>query len=122
MRSTSGKSHAHGWSTGPTFSLVFHLVGLTVTSPQGAAWSVAPVLSGLTAAQGGFETGLGWFGANWTLTDNTTFTLVIDTPEGTNGTVTLPGTGKVSVDGAAANVTGTKLGITGGSHVIVLTL
>ncbi|KAJ3748405.1 hypothetical protein DFH05DRAFT_1389962 [Lentinula detonsa] len=73
-------SHAHGWSTGPTFSLSFHLLGLTVTSPQGATWSVAPVLSGLTAAEGGFETGLGWFGVNWTLTDdNAMFTLMTDT-------------------------------------------
>ncbi|KAF9073409.1 glycoside hydrolase family 78 protein [Rhodocollybia butyracea] len=113
-------SHAHGWATGPTFSLTFYLVGLMVTSPQGATWSVAPVLSGLTAAQGGFETGLGWFGANWTLTDNTTFTLAIDTPSGTNGTVTLPGAGDVSIDGSAKDVKGTKLSVPGGSHVIVL--
>ncbi|KAF9073410.1 glycoside hydrolase family 78 protein [Rhodocollybia butyracea] len=68
-------SNAHGWATGPTFSLIFYLVGLMVTSSQGATWSVAPVLSGLTAAQGGFETNLGWFGANWTFTDKTTFRL-----------------------------------------------
>jgi hypothetical protein len=113
-------SHAHGWATGPTLSLTFFVVGLTVTSPQGATWSIAPVLSGLTAAQGGFETGLGWFGANWTLTDNTTFTLTIDTPSGTSGTVTLPAAGKVEVDGKNTEVNGVVLNLTGGSHVIVL--
>ncbi|KAF9077676.1 Six-hairpin glycosidase [Rhodocollybia butyracea] len=118
----SDTSNAHGWATGPTFSLVFYLVGLTVTSPQGATWSVAPVLSGLTAAQGGFETNLGWFGANWTLTDNTIFTLAIETPSGTKGTVTLPGAGHISVDGSATDTKGGDLilNLTGGSHVIVL--
>jgi len=78
------------------------------------------MLSGLSAAEGGFETGLGWFGANWTLTDNTTFTLTIDTPSGTNGTVTLPAAGEVEVDGADTTVNGTQLDLAGGSHVIVL--
>ncbi|KIK66783.1 glycoside hydrolase family 78 protein [Collybiopsis luxurians FD-317 M1] len=119
-------SHAHGWSTGPTFSLTFHLVGLTVTSPQGATWSVAPVLSGLSAAQGGFSTGLGWFGASWNVTDegsSKTFTLKIDTPSGTTGTVTLPGTGEVTVDGGRATVVdGTRLELEGGEHVVVLNM
>ncbi|KAJ4477471.1 glycoside hydrolase family 78 protein [Lentinula aciculospora] len=116
-------SHAHGWSTGPTFSLTFYVLGMTITSPQGTTWSVAPVLSGLTAAEGGFETGLGWFGVNWTLTDNnTTFTLIIDTPRGTNGTATLPGTGDVSLDGKGTSVDGTQLNLDGGLHVIVLNM
>ncbi|KAE9398819.1 Six-hairpin glycosidase [Gymnopus androsaceus JB14] len=113
-------SHAHGWATGPTPALIFFVVGLTVTSPQGDTWSVAPTLSGLSAAEGGFETGLGWFGANWTLTDNTTFTLTIDTPSGTNGTVTLPAAGEVEVDGVDTTVNGTQLDLAGGSHVIIL--
>ncbi|KIK66779.1 glycoside hydrolase family 78 protein [Collybiopsis luxurians FD-317 M1] len=114
-------SHAHGWATGPTFSLVFYLVGLTITSPQGATWSVAPDLSGLNAAQGGFETDLGWFGVNWTLADDNKFTLAIDTPNGTNGNVVLPRTGKVLVDGKPREVEGTRFELEGGSHVVVLT-
>ncbi|KAF5389069.1 hypothetical protein D9757_004994 [Collybiopsis confluens] len=113
-------SHAHGWATGPTFSLTFHLVGMTITSPQGATWSVAPVLSGLHAAQGGFGTDLGWFGANWTLTDSTVFLLAIDTPKGTRGGVTLPGTGRVSVDGVHKEVEGKAFELEGGPHVVVL--
>jgi len=113
-------SHAHGWSTGPTLALTFFVVGLTVTSPQGATWSVAPMPSGLTAAQGGFETGLGWFGANWNLNDNTTFTLEIDTPGGTSGTVTLPVTGQVVVDDKDTVLNGMQLHLTGGFHVIIV--
>lgn len=91
-----------------------------MTSPQGATWSVAPMPSGLTAAQGGFETGLGWFGANWSLTDKSTFTLVIDTPSGTSGTVTLPVAGRVAVDDKDTEANGMQLDLTGGSHVIVV--
>ncbi|KAF9019279.1 glycoside hydrolase family 78 protein [Hymenopellis radicata] len=61
-------SHAHGWSTGPTPALTFHVVGLTLTSPQGATWAIAPIPSGLDSAEGGFETGLGWFGVKWNVT------------------------------------------------------
>ncbi|KAJ3775643.1 glycoside hydrolase family 78 protein [Lentinula raphanica] len=111
-------SHAHGWSTGPTFSLVFYVLGLTLTSPQGATWSVAPVLSGLTAAEGGFETGLGWFGVNWTTTEDNTFIMTIDTPSGTDGVVTLPVVGSVSVDGKDTNASGTQLNLVGGRHII----
>ncbi|KAJ3989837.1 hypothetical protein F5890DRAFT_1638437, partial [Lentinula detonsa] len=97
------------------------LLGLTVTSPQGATWSVAPVLSGLTAAEGGFETGLGWFGVNWTLTDdNATFTLMTDTPSKTDGSVTLPSAGDISVDGEGTTANGTQLSLDGGSHQIGL--
>lgn len=78
------------------------------------------MLSGLTAAQGGFETDLGWFGANWTLTDNTTFTLMIDTPIGTNGTVGLPAVGEIEVDGQEVVGNGTELNLAGGPHVILL--
>ncbi|KAF5385994.1 hypothetical protein D9615_002248 [Tricholomella constricta] len=49
-------SHSHGWATGPTPALTFFVLGLKLTSPQGATWSIEPVLSGLEAAEGGFET------------------------------------------------------------------
>ncbi|KAF9007092.1 Six-hairpin glycosidase-like protein [Cyathus striatus] len=69
-------SHAHGWSSGPTSALTSYILGLTVTSPQGGTWQVAP--------HGGFETALGWFGVKWTLEGNT-LQLSIDTPKGTSG-------------------------------------
>ncbi|TFK45478.1 glycoside hydrolase family 78 protein [Heliocybe sulcata] len=91
-------SHSHGWSTGPTPALTFHVLGLQITSPQGQTWSVAPLTSGLSAAAGGFETGLGWFGVNWTIADNE-FRLELDTPEGTSGVVDVPGNGTVVLGG-----------------------
>ncbi|PFH47431.1 glycoside hydrolase family 78 protein [Amanita thiersii Skay4041] len=91
-------SHAHGWATGPTPALTFHVLGLTITSPRGQTWSVAPVLSGLSEAEGGFETALGWFGVSWSVV-NSTFILTVDTPSGTKGVVVLPRDGSVRLDG-----------------------
>ncbi|KAF8893770.1 Six-hairpin glycosidase-like protein [Infundibulicybe gibba] len=112
-------SHSHGWATGPTPALTFFVLGLTVTSPQGATWSVAPVLSGLRAAEGGFETGLGWFGVKWSVNGNV-LTLDIDTPSGTRGSVVIPGEGSVQVDGKAVKVDAVgSVTISGGTHRVV---
>ncbi|EIW56808.1 Six-hairpin glycosidase [Trametes versicolor FP-101664 SS1] len=94
-------SHAHGWSSGPTSALTYYVLGLTVTSPQGRTWSVAPHTSGLSAVEGGFTTPLGWFGVKWALKDRS-FALNIDVPEGTTGAVKLAFAGKVLVNGKAA--------------------
>jgi hypothetical protein len=115
-------SHSHGWSSGPTSALTYYVLGLTITSPQGATWSVAPHLSGLSSAQGGFETPLGWFGVNWNTTNSTsqTFTAEISTPSDTTGTVTLPFSGAVTVDGENSTAAGTTLTLTGGTHVVTV--
>ncbi|KAL0948872.1 hypothetical protein HGRIS_008991 [Hohenbuehelia grisea] len=111
-------SHAHGWATGPTPALTFFVAGITVTSPQGATWAVAPVLSGLDAAEGGFETPLGRFDVKWVV-KNRRFTLNIRTPKGTSGTVILPGTGAVKVDDKAqASRASASLQLGGGEHVV----
>lgn len=60
-------SHAHGWSTGPTSALTFYVTGVTIVEARGRKWRFAPHTSGLSAAQGSFETPLGTFGATWTL-------------------------------------------------------
>ena len=53
---------------GAESALTFYALGLTVTSPAGSAWAVAPHLQGgLPGAQGGFSTPLGWFGVQWAL-------------------------------------------------------
>ncbi|EGO04202.1 glycoside hydrolase family 78 protein [Serpula lacrymans var. lacrymans S7.3] len=109
-------SHSHGWSTGPTPALSFYVVGLQVTSPQGATWRVAPVLSGLDAAEGGYETSLGWFGVKWSV-DNGTLTVLVTTPEGTNGTVVLPGSGNVTLDGKESG--SGPVSVSGGNHTLV---
>ncbi|KAA1466954.1 glycoside hydrolase family 78 protein [Dentipellis sp. KUC8613] len=111
-------SHSHGWSSGPTSALTFYVAGLTVTAPQGREWSVAPHLSGLSAAEGGFETPLGWFGARWNASSSA-FVLSIDVPKGTKGVVRLPKAGHTTVDGRRATVGGDlTLSLAGGKHSV----
>ena len=96
------------------------MLGLTVTSPQGATWQVAPHLSGLPSAEGGFTTPLGWFGVKWS-SHKSTFSLTIDVPEGTSGVVKLPVSGKVSVNGQARRVEkGEGVQLAGGKHAIAV--
>ncbi|KIJ64349.1 glycoside hydrolase family 78 protein [Hydnomerulius pinastri MD-312] len=108
-------SHSHGWSSGPTSALTNYVLGLTVTSPQGKTWSVAPHTSGLTSAEGGFETPLGSFFVSWAQ-EGSTFTLNINTPEGTSGTVQLPQAG-ATVD---SQMTTLDLTLEGGEHAITV--
>ncbi|KAF9552097.1 glycoside hydrolase family 78 protein [Agrocybe pediades] len=144
-------SHAHGWSSGPTSALTFYVLGLSVTSPQGKTWRVAPHIGAGTDAggassadfpdkvEGGFETGLGWFGVKWSVKRSGTskdggtsqeLTIDIDTPPGTEGTVVTPGglgnttaTVSVEVDGvrkAAAHGAMEDILLGGGKHTVVV--
>ena len=94
------------------------MLGLTVTSPQGRTWAVAPHTAGLPGAQGGYSTPLGWFGVRWA-TAGGWCNVTIETPEGTSGSVRLPYAGDVVVDGVEAQVepSGT-LQLSGGSHAV----
>lgn len=84
-------SHAHGWSSGPTSALTNYIVGLSVTSPGGEKWKLAPQFGDLTSAEGGFSTLLGKFQASWSRkASGGPYTLSFSTPEGTSGNVTLP--------------------------------
>ncbi|KAI0752003.1 Six-hairpin glycosidase [Fomes fomentarius] len=115
-------SHAHGWSSGPTSALTYYVLGLTVTSPQGQTWQVAPHLSGLSAAEGGFTTPLGWFGVKWEKTRKQ-FKLEIDVPKGTVGEVKMPVEGWVSVDGRVTRaVKGQSVRLVGGKHIVFAAL
>ncbi|KAF7292156.1 Glycoside hydrolase family 78 protein [Mycena indigotica] len=108
-------SHAHGWSTGPTSALTFYLLGIQITSQKGQTWAVAPVLSGLSAAEGGIETVLGAYRVKWTVSGRN-LTLVVGTPQGTVGSVTLPGVGPVMVDGVVQAAGSVQL--IGGQHTL----
>ncbi|KAK0200591.1 Six-hairpin glycosidase [Desarmillaria ectypa] len=114
-------SHSHGWSAGPTSALTFYVLGLTITSRQGATWSVNPhVNGGLPGAEGGFETALGWFGVRWALQNNQFF-MEINTPEGTNGRVKLPRKGSVVVDEVAVDVDAYgEITLNGGKHSVAI--
>ncbi|KAJ7328778.1 glycoside hydrolase family 78 protein [Mycena albidolilacea] len=110
-------SHAHGWSTGPTPALTFHLLGIQLTSAQGATWSIAPVLSGLPSAEGGLSTGLGFFGVKWAV-DGDTLTLTVQVPAGTEGVVTLPGSGPLTVNKSRLLSSSNSVELKGGNHTI----
>ena len=86
---TSYVSHSHGWSSGPTSALTEYIVGLSVTSPAGATWKLAPQFADLSNAQGGFTTSLGKFQASWQLKGRG-YTLEYSVPNGSSGEVILP--------------------------------
>lgn len=112
-------SHSHGWSSGATSALTFYVLGLTVTTPQGQTWSVAPHSGGLQKAEGGFETGLGWFGIKWQLKDGE-MTIYVNTPEGTSGVVIFPNDHAAHVDMDGRHVDAAQLMcVSGGEHTFV---
>ncbi|PLB46847.1 Six-hairpin glycosidase [Aspergillus steynii IBT 23096] len=82
-------SHAHGWSAGPTSALTSYVLGLSVTSPLGLTWKIAPQFGDLKTVEGGFTTSLGKFQVAWKRKPDE-YTLHFSVPEGTRGDLTLP--------------------------------
>ncbi|KAK3658007.1 hypothetical protein LTR56_000785 [Elasticomyces elasticus] len=84
-------SHAHGWATGPTSALTFLGAGIRVLSAAGQTWEIQPRLGNITAVAAGFETPLGSFSANWTVSgQDGALSGTFVAPEGTSGTLVLP--------------------------------
>ncbi|EAU36292.1 conserved hypothetical protein [Aspergillus terreus NIH2624] len=83
-------SHAHGWSAGPTSALTNYVLGLSITSPVGLTWLIAPQFGDLSSVEGGFTTSLGKFYAHWERNSTETYTLHFSVPSGTRGNLTLP--------------------------------
>ena len=74
---------------------------MQITEPRGSSWTLTPHFSGLSAAQGGFTTALGWFGASWEI-NGQKITVGISTHSRTKGVVIIPGDiSSVRVDGKA---------------------
>lgn len=86
---TSYVSHAHGWSSGPTSALTEYIVGLSVISPLGSTWKIAPQFGDLEHAEAGFVTSLGKFQASWTK-GSPGYKLSFVVPGDTNGILSLP--------------------------------
>ncbi|KDN65447.1 putative bacterial alpha-L-rhamnosidase domain-containing protein [Colletotrichum sublineola] len=91
-------SHAHGWSSGPTSTLIEYLVGLRVTRPAGAGWSLKPAFGEVAEAQAGFTTALGRFSARWAV-EGGVAAVEWDVPAGTTGWLELGGEEGRWVDG-----------------------
>lgn len=126
-------SHSHGWSSGPTSALTEFVLGLSVTSPAGATWNLAPQFGDLNSVQGGFTTSLGKYQASWNL-EGGGYVLSYNVPEGTKGEVVLPcvsngGVSSVTCDGQPVKPVvnwggqqqcGVSLAAKGGSHTYIV--
>jgi hypothetical protein len=127
-------SHAHGWSSGPTSALTEYILGLSVTSPAGATWKLAPQFGDLTTVEGGFVTSLGKYQAAWKIQE-TGYVLSYNTPQATTGVIVLPYlvSGElptIKIDGSnvsrkmraqiSRGANGVVLKVSGGNHTIVV--
>ena len=90
---TSYVSHSHGWSSGPTSALTEFVLGLRIVERIGSRWTLKPQFGDLTSVEGGFVTSLGKFQAGWNRSSDG-YELSWSVPEGTRGTVVLPGLGE----------------------------
>lgn len=125
-------SHAHGWSAGPTSALTEYVVGLSVVSPLGLEWNIAPQFGDLDFASAGFVTSLGKFEASWKKRSNGHgYVLDFTVPKSSVGKVTLPfiaASKKPSItingDQLTRGVTyvdnTATVKVTGGSHKVVV--
>lgn len=98
-------SHAHSWSSGPTYTLTELMVGLRVTQPAGKQWQLKPAsFNELSSAEAGFTTTLGKFSAKFSV-EGESVAVEWDTPEGTEGLLDLPGCDLVKVKGGKGKTT-----------------
>ncbi|KAF3769316.1 family 78 glycoside hydrolase [Cryphonectria parasitica EP155] len=117
-------SHAHGWSTGPTSVLTMYTAGLRLAAAGGTEWVVAPRLGGLVSVEAGYVAPVGRLEVQVEADAGTEVVtaLWLSTPEGTVGSVSLPGvTGRLEdVEGnTVALVDGEASGVPGGNWTLV---
>ncbi|GJJ14884.1 hypothetical protein Clacol_009153 [Clathrus columnatus] len=86
-------SYAHGWATGPTYTLTTYVAGIQLTGPAGKTWMIQPQPGNLTEVEGGLSTNLGKFSVAYTVSPNS-FAMQFETPVGTSGSVMIPTFGK----------------------------
>ncbi|CAG8304352.1 unnamed protein product [Penicillium salamii] len=125
-------SHAHGWSAGPTSALTEYVVGLSVVSPLGLEWKIAPQFGDLDFASAGFVTSLGIFEASWKKrSTGHGYVLDFTVPKSSVGKITLPfitasKKPSITINGdeltrGVAYVDNTAtVKVTGGSHKVVV--
>lgn len=98
-------SLAHGWSSGPTSALSHYVLGVRPAAPGYRQWLIKPQPGGLQWAIGTVPTPYGAIAVKWGRTSNGTFTLNLDVPAGTTGSVAIPVGGTVKVNGAITSTT-----------------
>ena len=123
-------SMSHGWSTGVVPLMMNYVLGVTPAAPGFQQWRISPAIDSieLTWARGTVPTPDGGISVWWEK-QSTGFQLVVDTPENTQGSVTVPfasgQSSSIVVDGtiiygtqvAGGSVT---LSLSGGQHVIIV--
>jgi len=82
-------SYAHGWATGPTYTLTNYVAGIQLTSAAGQTWTIWPQPGNLTSVEAGLATTLGDFSVAYNVTD-TALSLQFAAPPGTSGAVMVP--------------------------------
>jgi alpha-L-rhamnosidase len=82
-------SMAHAWAAGPAVLLSKYVLGVQPTSPGYSTWLVRPQPEKLTWAAGAVNTPHGIMDIKWNATESL-FSVWIDVPRHTSGTVSLP--------------------------------
>lgn len=126
-------SMAHGWSTGIVPLLTGYVLGVKPQSPGFKTWKICPVVEGggLTWARGEVPTPKGVIAVSWERKDGESglgLVLVIETPEGSSGTVCVPTLGmespKITLDGrpisSLPGQTLVTVDVSGGKHVFTV--
>jgi Bacterial alpha-L-rhamnosidase 6 hairpin glycosidase domain/Bacterial alpha-L-rhamnosidase C-terminal domain len=115
-------SLAHGWSTGPTSALTFHVLG-TAPEPAIGQYRFVPHPGNLTSVEGRITMPQGPVNASWSRDPSAgTFTSQLTSPAGSSGRVGIPkltGNITVSVNGAVVWSNGiftARPGIGGGTQ------
>ncbi|WP_329457289.1 alpha-L-rhamnosidase-related protein [Streptomyces sp. NBC_01497] len=99
----AGASLSHGWSTAPTSALSGYVLGVLPDTAGYATWTVQPHPGDLAWTQGSVPTPHGDIDVHWTAkTGADRFSLTVDAPKGTSGTIAIPVSGRartVTVNG-----------------------
>ncbi|MDI5963809.1 alpha-L-rhamnosidase-related protein [Streptantibioticus silvisoli] len=88
--SGSYMSASHGWSTGPTSALTFHVLGIAPAADGGPGCTVAPHPGGLRSAQGRLTTPSGPVDVSWQAGPGGRFDLRFSAPAAVVGQVEVP--------------------------------
>ncbi|KAJ5323179.1 hypothetical protein N7452_011468 [Penicillium brevicompactum] len=111
-------SHAHGWSTGPTYALSAYAAGIQLTGASGSSWTIAPQPGNLSSVDAGFTTSLGKFSTTFRHTGGKFSQFSFDAPLNTTGKVVLSGTQGVLISRSGERVklsNGSATGLGGGT-------
>ncbi|ADJ47523.1 alpha-L-rhamnosidase [Amycolatopsis mediterranei S699] len=122
-------SLAHGWAASPSVQLTEQLLGIKPVGAGYQTWSIAPNPGTVRSAAGAVPTAYGTIKTQWTSDSRSgRFTLTVQAPAGTSGTITVPaGRGSVVTvngrdSGPRAKSTGDSatLTVSGGSYQITV--